>query len=82
MSSIDKVQSQMSAILFKYGLQTTLKTLIFSLTEMVGQRGHSVEGVMVLESLKGILRGYCGRYEDQHEIIKGQNDDQFLQSSR
>ena len=82
MSAEDEAQAKMSAILFGYGLQTTLKTLINALTEMIGLRGHSIEGVMILESLKGLMRGYCSRYEDQHKIIKGQNDDQFLQSSR
>ena len=53
----------MDAILFGNGLQITLTTLIKSLTKMVGARGHSIEGVMVLEGLKGLLRGYLGRYE-------------------
>lgn len=64
----DEVQVKMDEILFGNGLQTTLVALISSLTAMIKKRGHSIEGVMVLEVLKGALKGYLGRYEDQYRF--------------
>lgn len=71
----DEVQSKMDDILFGYGLQTTLTTFISSLTKMIAQRGHSIEGVLVLEVIKGTLKGYLGRYEDQYQFYQRQDDD-------
>lgn len=71
----DVAQVKMDEILFGNGLQITLTTLISSLTKMIDKRGHSVEGVMVLEGLKGLLKGYLGRYEDQYQIIRKENGD-------
>lgn len=75
MSMEDEAQIKMDEILFGNGLQITLTTLISSLTKMVARRGHSIEGVMVLEVLKGALKGYLGRYEDQYQVLTRQDDD-------
>lgn len=75
MSIEDNAQFKMDEILFGHGLQTTLTTLIFSLRKMIDKRGHSIEGVMVLEGLKGLLKGYLSRYEDQYQVIRKENDD-------
>lgn len=58
---------KMQAILDENGLQITLKVLIDSLDNLIKKRGKSVEGLLVLETLKGIHAGYCRRNEEDEE---------------
>jgi len=56
---------KMEEILFEYGLQISLKTLADSLQKMIDIRGPSVEGLMILEGLKGLHAGYIRRHEEE-----------------
>ena len=56
---------KMANILNNNGLQITLSTLIKSLEMMIQKRGPSIEGCLILETLKGLLAGYKRRYEEE-----------------
>lgn len=54
---------KMIAILQEYGLTITLRSLIVALEEVLDKRGASVEGLLILEALRGLLNGYNRRYD-------------------
>lgn len=58
---------KMEALLEKNGLQITLKVLIDSLENQIEKRGKSSEGLLILETLKGIHAGYCRRNEEEED---------------
>jgi hypothetical protein len=62
----NEAQIKMDDILFGYGLQITLVTLIKSLKKMTEKRGFAVYTVMVEESIRGALKGYLRRYDDEY----------------
>lgn len=59
---------KMLAILERYGLQITLKTLIDSLEELIRKRGKDHLNLMVVEVLRGLHKGYLRRHEPSDEI--------------
>lgn len=59
----EEAYPKMEAILNENGLQITLKILIDSLQKLIDKRGKSIEGVLILEALKGLHAGYLRRYE-------------------
>ncbi len=60
-----EARPQMLAILEKYGLQITLKTLVDSLEELLKKRGPSISGCLILEALRGLHAGYLRRHEEE-----------------
>lgn len=54
---------KMEEILFGYGLQITLKTLIDALQKMIEKRGKDHLNLMVVEGLRGLYNGYMRRHE-------------------
>ena len=69
--------AQIKGILFDHGLQDTLKAFIDALEKLNAVRGKSIEGLCVLESIKGALAGYLRRYEpedeEQKKIVEGKD---------
>lgn len=63
----EEAYPKMEAILNENGLQITLKILIDSLQKLIDKRGKSIEGVLILEALKGLHAGYLRRYEVKEE---------------
>jgi hypothetical protein len=59
--------AQIEGILFDYGLQSTLKSFIVALENLMKVRGKSIEALCVLECMKGALAGYLRRYEPEYE---------------
>ena len=64
----------MENILNENGLQVTLSILIISLEKLIKKRGKSIEGLFVLEALKGIYTGYLRRNEEDEEKLYGKSD--------
>ena len=54
-------------VLMDHGLQDTLKSFIKGMTTLMKKRGKSIEGLCVLEGLKGLLSGYLRRYEPEDD---------------
>lgn len=65
----DKALPKMAEILNNNGLQITLSTLVKSLEMMIDKRGPSIEGLLILEALKGLLTGYKRRHEEEESSI-------------
>lgn len=59
---------KMLAILERYGLQITLKTLADALGELIKKRGTSLENRLIQEVIKGLHAGYMRRNEPSDEI--------------
>ena len=59
---------KMLAILERYGLQITLKTLADALGELIKKRGTSLESRLIQEAIKGLHTGYMRRNEPSDEI--------------
>lgn len=59
---------KMLAILERYGLQITLKTLGDALGELIKKRGTSLEARLIQEAVKGLHAGYLRRNEPSDEI--------------
>ena len=59
----EQAYPKMAELLAENGLQICLKTLINALDERFNQKGTNIEGVMVLEGLKGLHKGYLRRYD-------------------
>lgn len=55
----------MLQLLQSYGLQICLKTLADSLEEVMAKRGVTLQGVLILEVLRGIHAGYLRRYDTE-----------------
>jgi hypothetical protein len=60
-------RSQMQAFLEEYGLQITLKTLVEALEKLIEKRDKDHLNLLILESLRGIYRGYMRRHERSHD---------------
>lgn len=59
---------KMLAILERYGLQITLKTLVDALEELIRKRGKDHLNLMVVEGIRGLHKGYLRRNEPSDEI--------------
>ena len=66
-TSEELARPKMEEILFNNGLQVTLKVLIDSLQKMIDERGGSAISFLILESLRGIHKGYLRRYDSDKE---------------
>lgn len=60
----------MEQLLTENGLQITLKILADALENLMEKRGPSVEGCLILETLRGLYKGYCRRHEEEEHKEK------------